>query len=171
MPWRIAHEIGYVIRSPFTFELDTFTEFELAADLPPDELEDFVRWSGVNQIWNRGRFKIGVTGGEWMRLHDCKTESGFVSPFYPNGDGTVEWALGFEVDLPEEIMLLIQPYHETPTDFSIPAGILGFKTLAHFRKQSTMGFPIAIRPLCRAIIRRGDPLARIIPINQQSLKL
>jgi hypothetical protein len=166
--WKMSSELGYVVKSPISCSISPFIDFELESSIDPDELKVFASVSGVNQFWNRPGLSIGIEGGEWLKLYQFKHDQKWNTFFVPNGEGTVEWHLGFKIELPAHHFILVLPY-DYNSAYSIPYGILDSKTLS--RLNSDLGMSIALKPLQKTQIARGTPLARIIPITQESFLL
>jgi hypothetical protein len=86
--------------------------------------------------------------------------------FLPNGEGSLEWRLGFEVECPEGFAVLVQD-----------ASQFGFRALPALltsslvnRMNATAGFSIALRPENEIRIARGDPIAFLYAIGGETLR-
>lgn len=172
-PWRLAAELGWVIRSPVDVRVEPIHDFEVAGPAvtnmtagPGGDQEDLLR---DYDIWTHHRTPIAVRKHEsrWMRLHDFQSEHGWQSMFVPNGRGTVEWFLGWACDWPADAFALILP-HRFDGPVQVMQGILDAAHL-HAAGQK-LGVSIAIQPTARAEIRRGDPIARLILLHADSLR-
>ena len=87
--------------------------------------------------------------------------------FTPNGAGTVEWRLGWAVDLPQNYFLLVMPC-DPPGPVHVPVGVLSSRITA--RMADDGGMSIAIRPDGLTPVRRGQPIARAVPLHADSLQ-
>lgn len=87
--------------------------------------------------------------------------------FLPNGLGTLEWRQGWTVEGWDEIGLLVIPSPLLP-DLGVEVGLLSPATL---KRIESKGISIAIAPKCRVEIRRGDEIARLIPISRECMSL
>jgi hypothetical protein len=123
-PWRVAEELGWIVRSPVDVRMTAIKDVELAC--PPDEFDLLERSTGLSELWKRDTSFLALNRTSWVRLYDYRTEAGFSAMFVPNGAGTVEWHLGWEVRIPDGYYLLILPLSQAPRawkylwGFSIP---------------------------------------------------
>lgn len=165
-PWRVAQELGWIVRSPVDVHMTPITDIELAC--PPDEFDLLERSSGLSELWKRDSTFLALNRTSWLRLYDYRTKSGFSAMFVPNGAGTVEWHLGFEVHIPEGYYLLTLPLSRRPKGLEVPMGIFDSKTLE--KVNNGPGMSIAARPRRSVRIRRRQPIARIVLIHADSIK-
>lgn len=86
--------------------------------------------------------------------------------FVPNGDGTVEWRLGWSAEIPAGYYLLLLPFEERK-GWELPTGLLDQKTLS--RQAGTIGMSIPIKPLTTTTIRRGEIIGRLVLLPKESL--
>ena len=168
-PWRIAQQLGYIIRSPITCTIAPFIEYELAPSVLNDQpgLDEFIKNSGVTQLWERDGSCLGIKEGEWLKLYSYRQQDKWVNIFIPNGQGSVEWHLGFNVIVPNEYFIFVMPYHLDGKDFEIPLGVIPGKTLTSINQSCS--FSITIKPLNKCTIRRNMPIARIILLHKDSI--
>jgi hypothetical protein len=167
--WRLGQQVGYAIKSPITFRMEPFVDYELESDLHQDELEHFLEISGAMQLWKRDGFYIAVTrGGEWLRINNYRHGDSWQGFFVPNGEGTVEWNLGFKVFIPQDYYLMVLPYDERNEGFSVPIGVFTYKTIQALNNKNS--FAIAIKPLKTCMIKRNEPIARLILLHKDSFE-
>ena len=88
--------------------------------------------------------------------------------FVPNGEGSVEWHLGWQLHMPEDFYLLILPSPELP-DLQVPPGVLDAATVRRLNNEH--GVSIAVRPRASVKIKRRQPVARLILLHEDSLKV
>ncbi|MET7694377.1 hypothetical protein ABZT06_41650 [Streptomyces sp. NPDC005483] len=106
-------------------------------------------------------------GTPWLHLHQFRTPRGWENMFLPNGAGTVEWRLGWAADVPRGYFLLVMPLPGLE-GLEVPVGILTSTVIARMAQDN--GVSIAVRPTDRAVVRRGQPLARIVLLHADSLQ-
>ena len=87
--------------------------------------------------------------------------------FIPNGQGTIEWHLGLTIDIPDAYFLLVMEAHRIQ-NLEVPVGVLDRHTL--LKMNDTLGISIAIRPTGDSVLKRGQPIARIVLLHPNSLK-
>jgi hypothetical protein len=104
----------------------------------------------------------------WLRFHQYRTDEGWQSMFIPNGEGSVEWKLGWDVDVPPEFCLMVLPW-QPRVELEIPMGLLDAKTLQRFGAAD--GMSIAIRPVAPVRIAREQPIARVVPVHRSALQV
>jgi len=141
-------------------------DFELHC--PEEDVSRVMKLSGASEIWKRDDTCIAVRGCPWLRMFDFKVNDCWDSMFVPNGQGTVEWRQGLQVDVPTGVCLLILPASQN-ADLSVPAGLLTKKLLDGFNEG--VGLSIAVHPNAKCHIKRGDPIAWLVPINEEVLQL
>lgn len=161
-PWRSGNELGWYICSPIDVTLYPLEDIELSLD--PKELENIHKVLGFKNLWKREGSYISVSN-DWMKLYQFKgNTSSWETMFIPNGEGTIEWRLGFSVVIPDEYSILISPL-EGDLGYSIPFGLLTKKHLSSM--NSNGGISIALNPLKKVKLSRGAPIARIIVTTQR----
>ncbi|MCC6677202.1 MAG: hypothetical protein IT436_08660 [Phycisphaerales bacterium] len=166
-PWRLAAELGWVIRCPVDLRMEPFRDFEVGAG--PEHragLDDILR---DYDLWMHHATPLAVSKPEsrWMKLHDFQSEHGWQSMFIPNGRGTVEWHLGWDCDWPADAFALFLPYRFGGPLEVIP-GILDARHLA--AAGAKLGVSMAVKPVAECELRRGDPIARLVLLHADSLK-
>lgn len=166
-PWRLAQEIGWVVRCPVDIEMQPFDDVEVdGSDTKVSELADIL---GDYDLWRRSTTSIAVPRAQsrWLRLYDFKTDSGFESMFIPNGGSSLEWHLGWGCEIPVGYYLMTIPF-DTNAGIEVFSGVLDARTLKSMRDK--LGFSIAVKPKVRCSLRRGDPIARVILLHPDSLR-
>lgn len=165
-PWVMGNDIGWRIPSPVHIELHPLEDTEVSVD--QGELSEFATLSGYDEMWPRERSAIAVRKSNWLRLYDVRVRDGFHSMFVPNGNGTIEWHLGWEMEIPEGYYVLFLPTPEIP-ELEIPYGLLDHNMLTTMSTRT--GMSIAVRPRETVMIKRCQPIARIILLHEDSLTM
>lgn len=165
-PWRLGHEVGWTIPSPVHVRMDRIEDLELSA-ADPEELQAAATAAGYDALWRRGPVHIATRSAGWIRESEVKTDRGWEAMFVPNGGGTLEWHLGWNVEIPAGYFLLVVGTEELP-QLEVPAGMLDSKALS--RLNQTTGMAIAIRPRGPVEISRGQAVARMLLLHPESLK-
>lgn len=166
-PWRLAAELGWIIRAPVDVRVEPFHDFDVAApDGHGPALEELL---SDYDLWRHDQTTLAVAKREsrWMKLYDFHSEHGWQSMFVPNGRGTVEWHLGWACDWPEGYFALLLP-HSPDAPVQVVPGVLDAKHLA--AASARLGVSIAVKPTRIAEIRRGDPIARLVLLHADSLR-
>ncbi len=172
-PWRQSQELGWIVESPVTVTMDAIHDVE--AICPPDKLRHVSMITNATENWS---FKDDA--GESQRIHFTRNAGwtalyDFIVPgrgtermFFINGLGSVEWVLGWEAEIPPSYSILILPFGSIP-NLEVMMGVLDSRTLTK-RHGHTNGLAIPIRPTGKVTLQRGQPIARIILLHQDSLK-
>lgn len=87
--------------------------------------------------------------------------------FLPNGEGSLEWRLSFDVELPEGCSLLVQDAGQK--GFRVVMGVLPGPVMS--RMNAASGFSLALRPERQTRVKRGDPIAQLIAISRDTLRM
>jgi hypothetical protein len=164
-PWRLGQEVGWVVPSPVDVEMSPLEDVE--GWCPMDEMENFGMATGHTEIWMREKNFLALKKTDWLRLYEVKFGSGWETMFVPNGEGTVEWHLGWALDIPSDYYLMILPAGELK-ELEVPVGILDPATVK--RLSDDRGISIAIRPRKKIKLQRRQPIARIVLLPAESLK-
>lgn len=171
-PWRMSQELGWIVESPVTVAMDAIHDVE--ALCPPDKLRYVSMLANATENWN---FNNG--SGESERIHFTRNAGwtalyDFIVPgrgmermFFINGLGSVEWVLGWEAAIPLGYSILILPL--SVPNLEVMMGVLDARSIAK-REGYTNGLAIPIRPTGKVAIQRGQPIARIVLLHQDSLK-
>jgi len=162
--WRLAQEIGWDIVSPIDVEMKPLDDIQITNDLTEiKSLNDFISNS---HVWRRDKEAIVMPKQSWVNLYQYKSKENWESIFIPNGDGSVEWHLGFNIRIPKLTYLLVLPFHRK-TGLDVEMGILDKKSLDKMNSVSSMS--IVIRPNCKIKIQRGDKIAKLILLGADVL--
>lgn len=165
-PWRLGQEIGWQILSPIDVMMSPVETLEV--NCSKDELGHFAKLSEYNELWKRESSFLATKRSNWLRLFEYRTDKGWESMFIPNGDGTVEWHLGWEIQIPKEYFLFIFPF-EYNSKLEIPIGVLSSAMVD--KLNASTGFSIAIHIHDYIKIKRHQPVARFILLHKSSLKV
>jgi hypothetical protein len=141
---------------------------DVRVEVPPEEIEAFATATGYEEVWPRSGGALAVRRTGWMRLYDVLTEAGPRMMFVPNGAGTVEWHLGWEMEFPESHYVMVLPLDDAPQGLEIPMGILDYRTVQRLNAET--GFAIAIRPRQSVALRRGEPIAQLLLLHPDSIR-
>jgi hypothetical protein len=166
LPWKLAHQIGWLIPSPVDVTVSPVAQIEVAR-LSDEDLRDAATTLGTTEVWKRDESVLCSSKTEWLRLYDFRVDDHWESMFVPNGEGTIEWRLGWDIAVPSKHCVYIFSTGECP-GLDVPSGLL---TEVMVSRARSTGISIAIRPTCRLNIRRGQPLARLLVIPQECLNL
>lgn len=163
-PWVLGQELGWVIRSPLSLTLSPVHDLQVVADADPNEI---ARLAGTSEFWSRGDGYITAPRSPWLRLHQFRGSSGaWEAMFLPNGDGSLEWRLGFSLDVPDDYFVLTQSIGVRGLE--VPSGVLTARQLR--RSIGSGGMSLAIRPTEDVTVQRGDPIARIVLLHRSSIQ-
>lgn len=167
-PWRVGQELGWLVPSPVDISLSPLHDQEITADFPNEELVELYKITGWTELWRRDRSSIGFPKAPWLRLYDFHTDDGWQTMFVPNGQGTVEWKLGWRLEVEEGQIAVVLPL-SIVLGFEIPVGVFTAKTLANL--NALHGISIALRPLRKLTMKRGQPIARIVVCAADTLSV
>lgn len=162
--WRLAQEIGWDIRSPIDVKMMPLDDIQITNNMM--EIKTFNEFISNSHVWRRNKEAIVMPKQSWVNLYQYRTNSNWESIFIPNGNGSVEWHLGFNIQIPEFTYLLVIPFHEK-TGLDVEMGILDNKSLDKMNTVSSMS--IVIRPNSNIEIFRGDKIAKLILISADDL--
>ncbi|MGW4889960.1 hypothetical protein [Streptomyces murinus] len=104
----------------------------------------------------------------WLHLYQFRAEAGWENMFLPNGAGSVEWHLGWNVELPRGYFLMVAPLETGPEGLEVPTGVISSTVCG--RMTQGQGFGIAVRPTRPVTIARGQHIARLILLHADSLR-
>ncbi|MEU2959007.1 hypothetical protein ACFWQ1_25305 [Streptomyces albidoflavus] len=164
-PWVMGQELGWRVLSPADISFTPLDQIELDAVEDP---EGAGRAANRTELWQREKSHLAVEKTSWLHLHQFKTARGWENMFLVNGAGTVEWRLGWGIDVPRGYFLLIVPSEQTPTGLEVPTGILS--NTATSRMSQENGLSIAVRPTAPVAVRRDQEIARIVLLHADSLQ-
>lgn len=164
-PWRLSQEIGWVVPCPVDVCMLPIDDIETKYD--PDDMDFFSNATGDIEIWQREQNALVIRTNSWIKMYQYRTKSGWNPMFLPNGQNSIEWQMGWGADISEDTFIMIQPLNNR-CDIEILPGILD-RNSVHRLGEST-GISLAVRPLCKVNLQRGEPIARLILLHADSLK-
>jgi hypothetical protein len=166
-PWVMGQELGWAIPSPVTIDFTPLGDVQLAAG-EAEELSQAARLFGREEFWHRGDSFIATNRNEWLRSFQYRGRNGsWEGMFLPNGSGSVEWRLGFSLRIPDESYLLVTGL-DNADGFTVPTGVLTSRQVNRTQEQG--GFSMAFRPDRPVTVTRGQPIARIVLLNRDTLQ-
>jgi hypothetical protein len=142
---------------------------DVEINCPPDDFDLLTRATTISELWRRDDTFLALETNRWLRLYDIRTPDGWEAMFVPNGEGTVEWHLGWAAEIPDGYYLLVLPDPETPPGLEVIMGVLDAKTLKKLNEKH--GMALAVRPTQNVRLTRRQVIARIILLHADSLKL
>lgn len=164
-PYQLARNLGLTALSPVTVDLTPLNEIQFRCEA--NTLPEFLSANSIAEYWQLDKGYIGFKEKTFMRLFDYRVGEHWEPMFLPNGEGTIEWRLGYDLVLPDGIGLLVCP-PSNGVNFMIPYGYIAPQVAA--RTIQRFGFSIALKPLQPIRIERGAPIAKLIPIPLESLR-
>lgn len=163
-PWRLGRELGWIVRSPIDIRFTPLPQIEVSGE--ETDLESLTEVLGDRELWRRGSVGLAVPPTDWLRFYQYEEDDRWVNMFLPNGQGSVEWHLGWNLTIPAGCFVLVLPATESP-DLEVPMGVMDAKGLAAARAGA--GFSLAVRPRAEVAVSRGAPLARIVLLEASTL--
>ncbi len=163
-PWIQGASLGWRILSLIDVTLTPLKQVEVAGG---ESAINSVQAVGMSQMWLRGGASIAVNPPPWLNAYEFNTSTGTETMFIPNGLGTVEWRQGWSIKDFGDFGVLVIPSPAQP-DLGVEIGLLSAQVL---KRIETKGMSIAIAPKKDVDIRRGDEIARLIPISRDCQKL
>lgn len=174
-PWRAAQELGWVIHSPITVQMDALNDFEAVCPESPEAMRQVANLAGATENWafrdangNLERMHFTRRAG-WTAFYDFRGTDGVSQRMFAiNGQGTLEWTLGWDVTIPPNYSILLMPYDHACN----PEVLVGLLTGAQLAKRTgrTNGVSIGIRPRGPVTVERGQPIARVVVLHADSLR-
>lgn len=165
-PYRMASNLGWIIKSPI--DVDVYPVEEKQVKCEPQELEEIGSLLDINFWVKRQDIYIGVKPDGWFRIHQAKVNDNWHNLFIPNGEGSFEWRLGWNVQLPDDYVLMFLPLFDE-NNFKVHPGILTKKSLNKF--DAGLGISIAFEPIKKFSIKRNMPLGRMVIFHKSALSL
>ncbi|HDX9688630.1 TPA: hypothetical protein ROY10_004222 [Bacillus thuringiensis] len=166
-PYKFAKELGWIICSPIDVIIEPVEEVQVSVESTTD-LEEIQHLRGIDFWVKRDDIYIGLKPDGWFRIHQSIIDGVWHSMFVPNGEGSFEWKLGWNVEIPKDFVLLFQPL-EGISEFITHPGLLTSKMLPSF--HSGLGLPIAFEPRKKKQILRGEPLGKMYVFHKSALSL
>ncbi|GGL59015.1 hypothetical protein [Planomonospora parontospora] len=166
-PWVLGQELGWVVQSPIDITLTPVDDIQFGAESETD-LTAVSRMLNRTDVWNRGDGWLATSRNDWLRFTQFKgIGDNWEAMFLPNGDGSVEWRLGWTAQIPDDMYLMVMGLDRSEA-IEIPTGIMTAKQVN--RTADNGGMSLAIRPRHVSKISRGTPLARLVLLHRQSLQ-
>lgn len=166
-PWVMGQELGWVIASPVTVTVSPLDDVQVAAGSEA-EIRHSGQLLGRDEFWRRGEGYIATSRNDWLRSFQYRGGDGrWEGMFLPNGQGSVEWRLGWAVRIPADHFLMVAALDDDP-GITVPTGVLTDRQVN--RTWTEAGFSIAVRPTRPATLTRGQPIARIVLLSRDSLQ-
>ncbi|WP_281200514.1 hypothetical protein [Staphylococcus schleiferi] len=161
-PYKLAIETSLEVLAPFDITCEPLVETQVSVndEMELNKLSEFTETT----FWiKREKIYIGIRNSNWFRLYQYFSNGSWHPVFIPNGQGSLEWRLGWGIEIPEGYSILIQPI-EGESRFRIHPGILNEKKLKEMN-DSGLGLSIAIEPIVEHKINKGDLLCRIYVVK------
>lgn len=166
-PYQLGRILGYHLRSPLTVIMEPLSEYQFRCER--DRLDEVSHELGIKEVWERDGTFIGFKDPTFLKRYQFRNADHWEAMFLPNGQNTVEWRLGLDIELPEEYGLLICPPNDPIDGFEVPYGFMGPRVASKLVEQA--GLSIAFRPTRSISVYRGDIIAKAIPIPSAVFKL
>lgn len=165
-PWVLGQELGWNIYSPLTVTMSPLEDLGIAVPAQED-IQTVGRRLGRAGLWQRGKDWLAAKDADWLHLGDYRAHrGGWEGMFVPNGQGTVEWRLGWSAHVPEHTFLMVMPL---PLDgLEVPLGVISAKTVNAMTARG--GMSIAVRPTRPVTVHRGQPIARLVLLHADTLR-
>lgn len=166
-PWVMGQELGWTVVSPISVTVSPLDDIQVAA--ADSELPEAGRLLGRDEFWRRGEGYIAAGRNDWLRTHQFRgIDGGWQGMFLPNGQGSVEWRLGWSIQIPEGCFLMVTA-PDNANGIEIPTGVLTDRQVNRTWEEEG-GFSAAMRPLRRVALTRGQPIARIVLLTRETLQ-
>ncbi|GAA1305984.1 hypothetical protein GCM10009647_025000 [Streptomyces sanglieri] len=116
-------------------------------------------------MWQRGENWIAARDADWLHLGDHRSPNGgWEGMFVPNGQGTLEWRLGWAATIPTGTFLMVMPPPDhAPDGLQVPIGVIPAKAVNAMTDRG--GMSIAVRPEHPVTVHRGQGIARIMLLH------
>jgi hypothetical protein len=163
-PFIIGHSIGWQIASPIDITFFPIEEFQFQAS--ETEAQALALKNGFNHLWERDGIYFGVATKTPIRMFDYVIEGGHEAMFVLNGEGTLEWRLGFEVQPPSECGAYLMDDPTDPKGLCLP-GFFSHDQIVRLNAQG--GLSLAVKPTRVVKINRGDIIARLLLLPPNAL--
>ncbi|WP_331761055.1 hypothetical protein OH797_38140 (plasmid) [Streptomyces anulatus] len=168
-PWVLGQELGWAVRSPVTLTMKPLDDIGIAVPEREDAHQAGRRLGGAG-IWQRGEEWIAARNADWLHLGDYRAANGsWEGMFLPNGQGTVEWRLGWAATIPARTFLMVMPPPGSgPDGLRVPLGVIPAKSVNAMADRG--GMSIAVEPERPVTVHRGQEIARIVLLHPDSLR-
>ncbi|WP_404950913.1 hypothetical protein HFP69_35890 [Streptomyces sp. ARC12] len=168
-PWVLGQELGWAVRSPVTLTMKPLDDIGIAVPEREDAHQAGRRLGGAG-MWQRGEEWIAARNADWLHLGDYRAANGsWEGMFLPNGQGTVEWRLGWAATIPARTFLMVMPPPGSgPDGLRVPLGVIPAKSVNAMAGRG--GMSIAVEPERPVTVHRGQEIARIVLLHPDSLR-
>lgn len=168
-PWVLGQDLGWSVRSPLTLTMKPLDDIGIAVPEREDTHQAGRRLGGAG-MWQRGEEWIAARNSDWLHLGDYRaTNGGWEAMFLPNGQGTLEWHLGWAATIPARTFLMVMPPPGPgPEGLRVPLGVIPAKNVNSMADRG--GMSIAIQPERPVTVHRGQEVARIVLLHPDSLR-
>ncbi|MGW4229447.1 hypothetical protein ACWEF9_09185 [Streptomyces sp. NPDC004980] len=169
-PWVLGQELGWSVRSPLTLTMRPLDDIGFAVPDHEDPHHTGRRLGGAG-MWQRGENWIAARDADWLHLGDHRSPGGgWEGMFVPNGQGTLEWRLGWATTIPTGTFLMVMPPPgRAPDGLHVPIGVIPAKAVNAMTDRG--GMSIAVRPERPVTVHRGQDIARIVLLHPDSLRV
>ena len=165
-PWVMGQELGWIISSPVDVTMDRLDDIQFGAESDAD-MAAVGHMLDRTEVWQRGSGWIATKSAGWLRFTQFRGyDDGWEAMFVPNGQGSVEWRLGWSARIPDDMFLLFMGLDNQ--SLQVPMGIMTAKHVN--RTAETGGMSIAVRPVREITITRGTPIARMVLLHRDTLQ-
>jgi hypothetical protein len=156
----LAQRSLLTLLSPVDVHLHPLEEIQF--DCPSETLGEFSETNAIREVWKTGDTFIGFRSPTGLRKYDFRVQDHWEAMFLPNGENTIEWRLGLNVEIPDECALFFCSDPETAGVAVVP----GMLTKARLdRMNSSTGLSIAVKPTVDVGVRRGQPIAMMLLVS------
>lgn len=168
-PWVLGQELGWAVRSPVSLTMKPLDDIGIAVPEREDAHQAGRRLGGAG-MWQRGEEWIAARNADWLHLGDYRAANGsWEGMFLPNGQGTVEWRLGWAATIPARTFLMVMPPPgRGPDGLRVPLGVIPAKSVNAMAGRG--GMSIAVEPERPVTVHRGQEIARIVLLHPDSLR-
>jgi hypothetical protein len=164
-PWTMGQELGWRVFSPMEVALTPLEQVEVESGEDPQAA---ALAAGASELWQREGTALAVRETPWLHLYQYRSVNGrWENMFLPNGQGTVEWRLGWTAEIPRGYFLLVLP-SGTEAGLEVPSGILSTTVCDKMAAAGTAA--IAVRPTRATTVRRGQEIARLVLLHADSIR-
>ena len=161
-PWVLGQRIGWRILSPVDVTVTPLPQVEISGD----DSAAAAAAVGKQEVWLRSGTGLAMDRPPWLHLYRFRDGEGWGNMFVPNGQGTVEWRLGWSPDDYQPLSIMVFPSEEVP-DLGVLVGVL---TPASLERMQPTGFSVAFRPRTEVSIARGQEIARAVLVGPESMR-
>ncbi|MEV7114280.1 hypothetical protein [Streptomyces anulatus] len=168
-PWVLGQELGWAVRSPVTLTMKPLDDIGIAVPEREDAHQAGRRLGGAG-MWQRGEEWIAARNADWLHLGDYRAANGsWEGMFLPNGQGSVEWRLGWAATIPARTFLMVMPPPGSgPDGLRVPLGVIPAKSVNAMAGRG--GMSIAVEPERPVTVHRGQEIARVVLLHPDSLR-